>query len=84
MLRRSSDGQNSPGEFCRVHSDTCFNLVFRSLEEIEKRSQAILEKKTAAGFLDKTKDSQEVITLVDELRNSIVGYQVGEKCIVLP
>ena len=53
-------------------------LVLRCLVEIETRSQAILEKKTAAGFLDKTKDSQEVISLVDELRNAIVGYQVSE------
>ena len=35
------------------------------------------------GFIDKTKDSQEVISLVDELRNAIVAYQVGEKYITL-
>jgi len=84
ILRRSRDGQNSPGELRRFRSITRSNLVFRSLEEIEKRSQAILKKKTGVGFLDKTKDSQEVISLVDELRNAIVVYQVGEKHMTLP
>ena len=36
------------------------------------------------GFLDKMKDSQEAISLVDELRNAIVGYQVGDKHMALP
>ena len=83
-LRRSRDGQNSPGELHHFRSVTRFNLAFRSLEEVEERSQAIMKKKPAVGFLDKTKDSQEVIGLVDELRNAIVGYQVGEKRIALP
>jgi hypothetical protein len=48
------------------------------LGDIEKRSQALLEKKTMTGFLDKTKDSQEVVNLVEELRNAIVCYQVSE------
>ena len=52
--------------------------------DIEKRSQALLEKKTMAGFLDKTKDSQEVVNLVEELRNAIVCYQVSENHLVLP
>ena len=43
---RSKDAQNSLGEFHHVRSVTCFNLVFRSLAEIEKWSQAILEKRT--------------------------------------
>lgn len=58
--------------------------MFRALEDIEKRSQDILDKKTVVGFLDKAKDSQEAISLVDELRNAILGYQVGEKCMTLP
>jgi len=83
ILRRRRDGQNCPGELRRVRYVTQVNRVFRSLEEIEKQSQAILEKKMAVGFLDKTKDSQEVIGLIDELRNAIVGYQVGEKHVVV-
>ena len=59
-----------------MFSITYSNLVFSALEEIGKRSQALLEKKTAARFLDKAKDSQEVITLVEQLRTAIVYYQV--------
>jgi hypothetical protein len=54
------------------------------LGDIEKRSQTLLEKKTVAGFLDKMKDSQEVVSLVEELRNAIVCYQVSENYLVLP
>ena len=53
------------------------DLVFSSLEEIEERSQALLEKKKAAGFLDKAKDSQEVVGLVEQLRTAIVYYRVS-------
>ena len=60
-----------------VFSATRSNLVFSSLEEIGTRSQAILEKKKAARFLDKAKDSQEVVDLVDQLRTAVVYYQVG-------
>lgn len=83
ILRKSGDGQNSPSEPHRVCSVTCLNIVFRSLDKIKKQSQAILDKEPAVGFIDKTKDSQEVISLVDELRNAIVAYQVGEKYITL-
>ena len=48
-----------------------------SLEEIEVRSQALLEKKKTAGFLDKAKDSQEVVGLVEQLRTAIVYYRVS-------
>jgi len=84
ILRRRKDGQNSPGKPHHFRSVTHFDLAFRSLEEIENRSRDILEKKTAVGFLDKTKDSQEVISLVDELRNAIIGFQVGKKHMALP
>jgi len=47
------------------------------LEGIEKRSQALLEKRMVAGFLDKSGDSQEVVSLVEQLRTAIVYYQVG-------
>lgn len=78
ILKSSSDAQNSLGELYRAPLPlTRFNIVFSALEEIQQRSQALLEKKKAAGFFDKGKDSQEVINLVEELRNAIVYYQVS-------
>ena len=53
------------------------DLVFSSLVEIEERSQALLGKKKAVGFLDKMNDSQEVAGLVEQLRTSIVYYRVS-------
>ena len=52
--------------------------AFRSLAEIEERSKALLEKKKAAGFLDKSKDSQEVVGLVEKLRTAIIYYRVSD------
>lgn len=52
-------------------------IICRSLEAIEKRSLALLEKGTAARILDKTQDSQAVIKLVEDLRQAILIYQVG-------
>ena len=77
--RRSSDAQNSPGEVHRSLSAVRprSNVALSSLEEIGKRSQALLEKKKMASFLDKSKDSQEVVNLVEELRTAIVYYQVS-------
>ena len=60
-----------------VYFVTCSNIVFSALEEIEKRSQALLEKNIAVRFLDKAKDSQEVVGLVEQLRAAIVYYQVS-------
>ena len=51
--------------------------VFSSLGEIEEQSQALLKKKKAAGFLDKANDSQEVVSLVEQLRTGIIYYQVS-------
>ena len=51
--------------------------VRRSLENIERRSQALLEKGTTARILDKTQDSQAVVKLVEDLRQAILIYQVG-------
>lgn len=59
-----------------MYSVTYANLMFSAFEEIGKRSQALLEKKTTARFFDKAKDSQEVVTLVEQLRATIVYYQV--------
>ena len=75
--RRSNDAQNSPGRLRRARSVTHSDLAFRSLEAIEKRSQDLLEKGKVAGFLDKSKDSQEVANLAEELRTAIVYYQVS-------
>ena len=48
------------------------------LEEIEKRSQALLEKGKTARFVDKGRDSGEVVKLVERLRDAITRYQVSE------
>jgi len=55
------------------------DYVFSSLEEIGERSQTLLEKKKVAGFLDKAKDSQEVVGLVEQLRIAIVYYRASGK-----
>ena len=51
--------------------------VRRSLEDIERRSQALLGKGKVAQMLDKIQDSQAVIKLVEDLRQAILIYQVG-------
>lgn len=60
-----------------LRSVTRSNIMFSALEEIGNRSQALLDKKTTARFLDKAEDSQEVVTLVEQLRTAIVYYQVS-------
>jgi hypothetical protein len=49
----------------------------RSLDDIGRRSLALSEKGKVARVLDKTRDSQEVITLVEKLRQAILVYQVS-------
>lgn len=49
----------------------------RSLEEIGKRSLALSEKGKVARVLDKAQDSQEVIGLVEKLRQAILIYQAS-------
>jgi len=49
------------------------------LEDIEKRSQALLEKGKVARFIDKGRDSGEVVKLVERLRDAITRYQVSEE-----
>jgi hypothetical protein len=49
----------------------------RSLEEIGTRSLALSGKKKLARVLDKTRDSQEVVKLVENLRQAILVYQVS-------
>ena len=48
------------------------------LEDIEKRSQELLEKGKAARFVDKGRDSGEVGKLVERLRDAIIRYQVSD------
>jgi len=48
-----------------------------ALEEIEKRSQELLEKGTGARFVDKRRDTGEVARLVERLREVITHYQVS-------
>ena len=50
----------------------------RSLEDIEKHSQALLAKGKAARILDKTQDSGKVVKLIEQLRQAILVYQVGQ------
>ena len=50
--------------------------TYRSLEDIGARSLALLEKGKVARVLDKAQDSQEVIRLVEKLRQAILVYQV--------
>ena len=54
-------------------------LRYRSLEDIETRSRALLEKGKVARVLDKARDSGEVIGLVEKLRQAILVYQVGAR-----
>lgn len=51
--------------------------ICRSLEDIEKRSQALLGKGKAAKILDKNQDSGVVIKLFEDLQQAILIYQVG-------
>jgi hypothetical protein len=51
--------------------------LYRSLEEIGTRSLALSGKKKLARVLDKTQDSQEVVKLVEKLRQAILVYQVS-------
>ena len=57
---------------------TLANGLHSVLEEIEKRSQELLEKGKATRFVDKGRDSGEVVKLVERLRDSIAQYQVSE------
>jgi len=51
----------------------------RSLEVIGTRSLALSEKGKVSRILDKAKDAQEVIGLVEKLRQAILVYQVSTK-----
>ena len=51
----------------------------RDLEDIGKRSLALLEKGKVARALDRKRDSGEVIKLVEKLRQAILVYQVSTR-----
>ena len=53
------------------------DLYDRSLGDVGARALALLEKGKVARFLDKAKDSGEVVALVEELRQAIGIYQVS-------
>ena len=54
--------------------------LFSTLAEIERRSQELLAKGTAAQFVDKARDSGEVAKLIERLREAVIHYQVSENC----
>jgi hypothetical protein len=54
-------------------------LHYRVLDDIGRRSVALLEKGKLARVLDKGRDSEEVIKLIEKLRQAILVYQVGAK-----
>ena len=67
---------------CRFFSVPTFNGLRSALEDIEKRSQALLGKGAAVRFVDKGRDSGEVAKLVERLREAIARYQVNVNCFV--
>ena len=58
---------------CRLKPIVCTGC----LEDIEKRSQMLLDKGKSVKILDKRQDSAIVVKLVEELRQAILLYQVG-------
>lgn len=65
---------------CACHPITLPNRVndpYSALEDIEKRSQALLAKAAAARFIDKGEDSKEVAGLIERLREAVTQYQVS-------
>ena len=61
------------------------NASRSTLEEIEKQSQELLEKANAprlidkaALFVDKRRDSGEVVKLIERLREAVTRYQVSK------
>jgi len=79
ISRRPRDGHNWRSLYLcprfLVHSKLI--LYDRSLDDIGRRSLALSEKGKVARVLDKTRDSQEVIGLVEKLRQAILVYQVS-------
>ena len=63
---------------CRsLTSPTPVNGLLSTLEEIRRRSRALLEKSIATRFVEKGEDSKEVARLIERLREAITRYQVS-------
>ena len=65
-----------------THYTIPVDLLPSALEEIEKRSHALLKKGGTARLVDKGEDSVEVTRLIERLREAITHYQVGENYVV--
>ena len=82
--RRSRGGRETiaAGEV-RIAPDTACPhtrlTLYRSLEDIGKRSLALSNKGKVARAFDKKQDSEKVIGLVETLRQAILIYQVSGK-----
>ena len=72
--RRRSDLSRYAPQLFTVY--VCANGHRSTLEEIEKRSQVLLQKGVPARFIDKEDNSKEVAKLVERLREAIALYQV--------
>ena len=82
-------GQSRGGEEARTADTVCTAsspscrielIICRCLEDIERRSQALVEKGKKGWIprmLDKTQASQAVVKLVEDLRQAILIYQVA-------
>jgi len=77
IVKRSRDNQNWRGSHQVGISRLTELTADRSLEDIGARSLALSEKGKVARAFDKTQDSQEVIGLVESLRQAILIYQVS-------
>jgi hypothetical protein len=64
---------------CLIHLIQPIPTLSRSLEDIGTRSLTLSEKGKLARALDKAQDSQEVIKLVEKLRQAILIYQVSPR-----
>jgi len=65
-----------------THYAITVDLPPSALEEIKKRSHALLKKGGTAQLVDKAEDSVEVARLIERLREAITHYQVGENYVV--
>jgi len=75
--RRRSDSQKYLGALTSYLYRHPYQRPHSALEEIEKRSRAMLAKSAATRFIDKGEDSKEVARLIEELRDVLSHYQVS-------
>ena len=74
VKRRSQLARSAPRSAYLTHQRL---ILYRSLEYIGKRSLALSEKGKVARVLDKAQDSQEVVALVEKLKQAVLIYQVS-------